>query len=185
NLAMEPLRAARRIVVAICIAAGAAGLAGSLATKPTTVTALAATALAGLIAGLFGATQPARITGWLVSATAGNLLALVVGSLAGLPVYGSAVLVGAVAASQLLVVALITGYVEVRRHPDLSSWTAYGVALIAGFLPSLAIVLYTGQTPERRALLIVFAAATVAGGAWRRQRAPVVIGASVLIVAAL
>ena len=59
------------------------------------------------------------------------------------------------------------------------------MALIAGFLPSLAIVLYTGQTPERRALLIVFAAATVAGGAWRRQRAPVVIGASVLIVAAL
>ena len=287
NLAMEPLRAARRIVVAICIAAGAAGLAGSLATKPTTVTALAATALAGLIAGLFGATQPARITGWLVSATAGNLLALVVGSLAGLPVYGSAFLVGVVAGSQLVVaallphlrrpeaasenitvevsayagavlglllaakslphlavfscawgavlgvaatkpdrprlyrstliwlgaahevvawwllmrlgnvgvpeaytlavavVALITGYVEVRRHPDLSSWTAYGVALIAGFLPSLAIVLYTGQTPERRALLIVFAAATVAGGAWRRQRAPVVIGASVLIVAAL
>ncbi len=287
TLAAEPLRAARRIVVAICIAAGAAGLAGSLATRPATVAALAATALAGLVAALWGVTQPARIAGWLISATAGNLLALVVGSLAGLPVYVSAFLVGVVAGSQLIVaallpqlrrpeaasetitveasgyagavlglllaarslphlavftcawgavlgvaatkpdrprlyrstliwlgaahevvawwllmhlgnvgvpeaytlavavVALITGYVEVRRHPDLSSWTAYGVALLAGFLPSLAIVLSTGQTPLRRALLIVFAAATVAGGAWRRQQAPVVIGAGVLIVAAL
>jgi hypothetical protein len=287
NLAAEPLRAARRIVVAICIAGGAAGLAGSLATKPATVTALAATALAGLVAAVFGVTQPARIAGWLISASAGNLLALVAGSLLGLPVYASAFLVGMVAGSQLVVaallpqlrrpeavsetltveasayagavlglllaarsvphlavftcawgavlgvaatkpgrpvlyrralmwlgvthevvawwllmhlggvtvpeaytlaiaaVALITGYVEVRRHPDLSSWTAYAAALLAGFLPSLAIVLYTGQTPARRALLIVFAAATVAGGAWRRQQAPVVIGSSVLIVAAL
>ena len=89
----------------------------------------------------------------------------------------------AVPALAVAVVALITGYVEIRRHPDLSSWTAFGVGLLAGFLPSLAIVLSTGQTPARRALLIVFAAATVAGG--RRQQAPVVIGAGVLIVAAL
>jgi hypothetical protein len=287
TLAAEPLRAARRVVVVICVAAGGAGLAGSLATQPATLTALAATALAGLVAALFGVTQPARITGWLVSASAGNLLALVIGSLAGLPLYWSAFLVGAVAGSQLVVaallphlrrpeavsetitveassyagavlglllaarslphlavfacawgavlgvaatkpdrprvyrstliwlgsahevvawwllmrighvgvpeaytlavavVALITGYVEFRRHPELSSWTAYGVALVAGFVPSLAIVLSTGQTPARRSILIVAAAATVAWGAWRRQQAPVVVGAVVLTVAAL
>ncbi len=287
TLAAEPLRAARRIVVVICVAAGGAGLAGSLAARPATLTALAATALAGLVAALFGVSQPARITGWLVSASAGNLLALVIGSLAGLPTYVSAFLVGAVAGSQLIVaallphlrrpdavsetitveasayagavlglllaarslphlavftcawgavlgvaatkpgrprlyrstliwlgaihevvawwllmrlggvgvpeaytlavavVALITGYVEVRRHPELSSWTAYGVALLAGFLPSLAIVLSTGQTPTRRALLIVAAAATVVWGAARREQAPVVIGAGALIIATL
>src|SRR5204862_6841944 len=85
TLATEPLRAARRIVVVICIAAGAAGLTGSLATRPATVTALAATAAAGFVAAVFGVGQPARIAGWLVSASAGNLLALVVGSVAGLP----------------------------------------------------------------------------------------------------
>ncbi len=287
NLAAEPLRAARRIVVVICVAAGAAGLTGSLATRPLTVAALAVTALAGFVAAVFGVAQPSRIAGWLVSASAGNVLALVVGSIAGLPVYESAFLVGLVAGSQLVVaallpqlrrpeainetltvevcgyaggvlglllaarslphlavytaawgavlgvaatkpdrarlyrssliwlgaahevvawwllmhlggvfvpeaytlavafVALITGYVEVRRHPDLSSWTAYGVALLAGFLPSLAIVLSTGQTPLRRALLIVAAATCVAGGAWRRQQAPVMVGSGVLIVAAL
>src|SRR5262249_49931499 len=44
-------------------------------------------------------------------------------------------------------VALITGYVEARRHPEISSWLSYGVALVAAFLPSLVIVLATGQTP--------------------------------------
>jgi hypothetical protein len=59
------------------------------------------------------------------------------------------------------------------------------VALVAGFVPSLAIVRSTGQTPARRSILIVAAAATVAWGAWRRQQAPVVVGAVVLTVAAL
>src|SRR5262249_32178983 len=69
--------------------------------------------------------------------------------------------------------------------PEISSWYAYGVALAAAFLPSLAIVLSTGQTPLRRALLIVGAAATVAYGSMRRQQAPVVVGGVVLTVAAL
>jgi hypothetical protein len=82
-------------------------------------------------------------------------------------------------------VALITGYVEVRRHPEISSWLAYGIALVAAFLPSLAIVLVTGQTPLRRGVLIVAAATTVALGAWRRQQAPVVVGGVVLTIASL
>jgi hypothetical protein len=287
TLAAEPLRAARRVVVVICLAAGGAGLAGSLATRSTTLTALAATVAAGLIAAIAGVTRTARLAGWLISALAGNLLALVVGEVFGLPRYWSAFLVGAVAASQLVVaallpqlrraeataetgtieassyagavlalllasqslphlailtcawgavlgvaaakpgrnriyrsgliwlgaahevaawwllmhiggvatteaytlavalVALITGYVEVRRHPEISSWYAYGIALVAAFLPTLSIVLYTGQTPLRRAILIVAAAATVAVGAWRRQQAPVVVGAVTLVIASL
>ncbi len=287
SLAAEPLRAARRVVVVICLAAGGAGLAGSLATQSLTLTALAATVAAGLIAALAGVTRSARLAGWLIAALAGNLLALVVGEVFGLPRYWSAFLVGAVAASQLVLaallpqlrraeaaaetgtieassyagavlalllasqslphlavitcawgavlgvaaakpgraalyrsgliwlgaahevvawwllmhiggvglpeaytlavalVALITGYVEVRRHPEISSWYAYGIALVAAFLPTLAIVLYTGQTPLRRGILIVAAAATVALGAWRRQQAPVVVGAVTLVIAAL
>jgi len=83
------------------------------------------------------------------------------------------------------VVALITGYFESRRHPEISSWVSYGIALVAAFLPSLAIVLATGQTPLRRGLLIVASAVTVALGARRRQQAPVVVGGVVLTVAAL
>src|SRR2546423_6900824 len=95
--------------------------------------------------------------------------------------------VGVPGASTLAVavVALIPGSVEFRRHPELSSWTAYGVALVAAFVPSLAIVLSTGQTPTRRAILIVAAAATVAWGARRRQQAPVMVGGVALTVAAL
>jgi hypothetical protein len=287
TLAAAPLRAARRIVVAICLAAGAAGLSGSLATKAVTLGALTATALTGLAAAIFGITRPARVTGWLVTTAAGQFLALVIGAIAGLPPYLSAWLVGAVAGGLLIItsvlprlqrpeaitetvtveassyagavlamllaarslphlaafacawgavlgvaaakpdrppgyrstliwiaaasevaawwllmnisnvgvpeaytlavalVALITGYFESRRHPETSSWVAYGIALVAAFLPSLAIVLATGQTPMRGGLLIMAAAVTVAVGARRRQQAPVVIGAVALTLTAL
>lgn len=287
TLAAEPLRAARRIVVVIAILAGAAGLSGALATKSATLGALAATMATGLVAALYGVSRPARVTGWLVATSAGQVFALVAGSIAGLPAYLSAFLVGAVAGGLLVVasllprlqratyltetvtveassyaggvlglllasrslphlaaftcawgavlgvaaakpgrnhlyrsvliwlaaahevaawwllmtisnvgvpeaytlavalVALITGYFEARRHPEISSWISYGIALVAAFLPSLTIVLTTGQTPLRRALLIVAAATTVALGAWRRQQAPVVVGGVVLAVAAL
>jgi hypothetical protein len=283
----EPLRASRRLVIVICLLAGGAGLAGSLATRHMTLLALAAATATGLGAALGGRSRPARTTGWLVTTLSGNLLALVIGSVAGLAVYWSAFLVGIVAAGLLLmsallprlrrpeagseaitveagayagavlgallaarslphlavflcawgavlgvaamrpnrprlyrnvltwtawahevvawwllmhvatvalpeaytlavaVVALILGYTEARRHPEISSWLAYGVALVAAFVPSLAIVLATGQTPLRRAVLILAAAATVALGSIRRQQAPVMVGSVVLTVAAL
>jgi hypothetical protein len=83
------------------------------------------------------------------------------------------------------VAAAITGYVETRRHPEISSWIAYGIALAAAFIPSLALVLATGETPLRRGVLIVASAATVVFGAVRRQQAPVVVGGVVLAIAAL
>jgi hypothetical protein len=286
-LAARPLRRARRLVVVIAALAGGAGLAGSLATRGMTLAGLAAAMLIGLAAALFGRGRPARLAGWLVTASAGHLLALVAGLVGGLPAYESAFGVAAVSCGLLVlaallprlrrpdavnestmveassyagavlalllasrslphlavfctawgavlglaaarpgrsnlyrsvlfwfaaahevaawwllmrsthvrlaeaytlavaVVAVLVGYVEYRRHPNISSWYAYGMALAAGFLPSLAIVLATGQTPLRRALLIVGAAVTVAYGALRGHQAPVFVGGAVLVIAAL
>ena len=287
SLTARPLRRARRLVVVIAALAGGAGLAGSLATRGMTLAGLAAAMFIGLAAALYGRGRSARLVGWLVTASAGHLLALVAGLVGGLPVYESAFGVAAVACGLLVlaallprlrrpdavnestvveassyagavlalllasrslphlaifctawgavlglaaarpgrsnvyrsvlfwfaaahevaawwllmrsthvrlteaytlavaVVAALIGYVEYRRHPTISSWYAYGVALAAGFLPSLAIVLATGQTPLRRALLIVGTALTVAYGALRGQQAPVFVGGVVLVVAAL
>jgi hypothetical protein len=81
--------------------------------------------------------------------------------------------------------ALLAGWLAVRARPELSSWVAYGPALAAALLPSLASVLVTGGEPERRLLLGLGAlAAVVAGARWRRQ-APVVIGGGVLVLLAL
>jgi hypothetical protein len=81
------------------------------------------------------------------------------------------------------VLALITGLLQIRRRPELGSWVAYGPALVAGFLPSLLTVLRYDSPPLRRVLLIVAAVVTVAIGATRRQRAPVLVGSVVAVVA--
>jgi hypothetical protein len=81
--------------------------------------------------------------------------------------------------------ALVIGWIETRSRPDLSSWSAYGVALVAAFLPSLAVLFAGDANPLRRALLILGAAATVALGATRRQQAPLVVGGVALVLAAL
>jgi hypothetical protein len=287
TIAARPLRRARVFVVVICAVAGGAGIAGGLANREMTLVALCAAVACGLFAALYGLNRVPRIVGWLVTATAGHLLALVIGLIAGLPVYWSAFLVAGVASGLLVlaallprmqratavnesgtveatayagavlalllastslphlavfctawgavlgvaasrpgrprlyrstliwfaaghevvawwllmrigdialpeaytlavaVVATITGYVEYRRHPEISSWYAYGIALVSAFLPSLAIVIATGETPLRRLLLILASAATVALGSVRRQQAPVVVGGVVLTAAAL
>jgi hypothetical protein len=81
--------------------------------------------------------------------------------------------------------ALITGLIFLKRKPDLGSWVAYGPALVAGFGPSLAITLASDSPPLRRVLLIVAGVAAVAIGALRRQKAPVVVGAVVTVIATL
>jgi hypothetical protein len=81
--------------------------------------------------------------------------------------------------------ALLVGVLELQRRPDLGSWLAYGPALIAGFLPSLAIVLMTDTVPLRRVLVIVAGVLTLAVGSVRRQKAPVVVGSVVTATATL
>jgi hypothetical protein len=77
------------------------------------------------------------------------------------------------------VFALLVGVLELQRRPDLGSWLAYGPALIAGFLPSLALMLMTDTAPLRRVLVIVAGVLTLALGSVRRQKAPVVVGSVV------
>jgi hypothetical protein len=81
----------------------------------------------------------------------------------------------------IAVVALVTGWIELRWHPQLTSWVTYGVALTAALGPSLAITIATGETPLRRTLLLVAAAAVTIFGAIRRQQAPVIIGGVTLL----
>jgi hypothetical protein len=83
------------------------------------------------------------------------------------------------------VVALGAGAWELRQRSDLSSWLAYGPALAAGFLPTLALVaIQNGSTP-RQAALFVAGVVTVLIGSWRRKRAPVVVGGAVAVIVAL
>jgi len=89
----------------------------------------------------------------------------------------------------LALVALLAGWAALRARPDLSSWVAYGPALCAAFLPSLAMVLVesgpTAGFPWRRLLLGAGALLVVVAGSVRRRQAPVVVGGVVLGIVAL
>jgi hypothetical protein len=86
----------------------------------------------------------------------------------------------------LAAVALAAGWAALRTRPELRSWVAYGPALLAGFLPTLAVVITTdGESWVRRLALGVAALAVVVAGAVRRRQAPVVVGGIVLVLVAL
>ncbi|MEQ4304629.1 hypothetical protein ABNF97_25165 [Plantactinospora sp. B6F1] len=78
--------------------------------------------------------------------------------------------------------ALLGGALELRRRPHLHSWLAYGPALVATFLPSIALLLAGAEYPARRLLLGVGGFLVLVLGAARRRQAPVVGGAGVLAV---
>jgi hypothetical protein len=82
-------------------------------------------------------------------------------------------------------VATLAGWLAARRRPGLSSWTAYGPALIAAFAPSLAVVMPEEGAPVRRLALGVAAVAVVLVGARWRLRAPFVVGGAVLALLAV
>ncbi|WP_433058396.1 SCO7613 C-terminal domain-containing membrane protein [Dactylosporangium sp. CS-033363] len=82
------------------------------------------------------------------------------------------------------VAALVVGWFAARRNPSLGSWTAFGPGLLAGMLPSLALVIVTPGDPGRRLLLGIGAVAVVLAGALLRLKAPIVTGGLVLAVLA-
>jgi hypothetical protein len=82
-------------------------------------------------------------------------------------------------------VALLAGWLARRSRAGLTSWVAYGPALAAALLPTLASVLVADQQPLRRLLLGLGALAVLLAGAHARLRAPVVAGGAVLAVVAL
>ncbi|MFI6759091.1 SCO7613 C-terminal domain-containing membrane protein [Micromonospora sp. NPDC050417] len=81
--------------------------------------------------------------------------------------------------------ALLVGILELRHRSDVSSWVAYGPALVAAFLPTLVIVLGTSGGDLRQILLLLGGVAVLIFGSWRRQQAPVIIGAIVTVIATL
>ena len=283
----RPVRVARVLVFFIGLAAGGAGLAGSLATESLTLFTLGGAVGVGAGAALGGRTQLARILGWLFAAGSAQGFVLTLGLVAGLPTRVSAFGVLGVGAVLLVMsatlprlrrpeayqetatvewsahaaallalalaidsplhvaallagwgavlglaatrpnrrpaerralfwatvaceigawwllmrltdvalveaytlpfaaLALLIGVLEARHRPDLSSWAAYGPALVAAFLPTLTIVLFSSAGPVRQVVLLLGAVAVLIAGSMRRQRAPVVVGAIVTAITAL
>jgi hypothetical protein len=281
------LRLTRILVFGIGLAAGGAGLAGSLATEELTLFTLGSAVTVGAVAALAGRTQPARILGWLFASVMAQLFVLTAGLVVGLAAVWSAFGVLAVGAALLLLaatlprlrqpeslgeaatvewsgyaaaliagalafnspphiaallaawgavlgvaatrpgrravarrilfwtavaceisawwllmgiadvalpeaytlpfaaLALLVGILELRHHRELSSWVAYGPALVAAFLPTLVIVLETNGGDLRQVLLLLGGVAILIFGSWRRQQASVIIGASVTVIATL
>lgn len=81
--------------------------------------------------------------------------------------------------------ALLVGILEARQRPDLSSWAAYGPALLAAFVPTTGLVIATDAGDLRELLLLLGAVATLIIGSRMQQQAPVVIGAVATAVATL
>ncbi|MEU4218577.1 SCO7613 C-terminal domain-containing membrane protein [Actinoplanes sp. NPDC026623] len=79
--------------------------------------------------------------------------------------------------------ALLVGVLESRQRPDLSSWAAYGPALLAAFVPTIGIVIATDAGDLRELLLLLGAVATLIVGSRQRQQAPVVVGAAATAIA--
>ncbi|BCJ58494.1 SCO7613 C-terminal domain-containing membrane protein [Micromonospora endophytica] len=281
------LRLARVLVFVIGLAAGGAGLAGSLATRELTLFTLGGGVGVGVVAALFGTTSRARILGWLFASLKAQLFVLTAGLVAGLaPVWsafgvlavGAAlqvfaatlprlrrpearreaatvewsgyaaalialalafdsprhiaallaawgavlglaatrpgrrpverrILFWAVVACEITAwwilmrvadvalpeaytlpfaaLALLVGVLELRQRADMSSWVAYGPALVAAFVPTLAIVLATDSSTLRQVLLLLGAVAVLVFGSMSQQQAPVIIGAVVTAITAV
>jgi hypothetical protein len=84
--------------------------------------------------------------------------------------------------------ALAAGWFARRNRPELPSWSAYGAALAAAFLPTLAVIASsTADEPhyQRRLLLGAGALLVLIVGARARLQAPVVTGGGTLLLVAL
>ncbi|MEV6842429.1 hypothetical protein [Actinoplanes sp. NPDC051411] len=82
-------------------------------------------------------------------------------------------------------VALLAGVLARRRQRELTSWAAYGPALAAGLLPSLASIAGSDGQYPRRLLLGLAGLAILLAGARVRLQAPVVVGGGALALVAL
>ncbi|GIJ41109.1 zinc ribbon domain-containing protein [Micromonospora andamanensis] len=281
------LRLARVLVFVIGLAAGGAGLAGSLATRELTLFTLGGAVGVGLVAALYGLTSRARLLGWLFASLMAQLFVLTAGLVAGLaPVWSAFGVLAVGAALQVFsatlprlrrpearreaatvewsghaaalialalafdsprhiaallaawgavlglaatrpgrrpterrvlfwavvlceitawwilmrvadvalpeaytlpfaALALLVGVLELRQRTDMSSWVAYGPALLAAFVPTLAIVLATDSSTMRQVLLLLGAVAVLVFGSMTQQQAPVIVGAVVTAIAAV
>ena len=120
-------------VFAIGLAAGNAGLAGSLADRRMTLFTLGSAVGVGLVAALGGRTQRARILGWLFAAVMAQAFVLTVGLVAGLPRTTSAFGVLAVSAALLVVASRLPRLrrPEAVHEASTLEWSGTAAALIA------------------------------------------------------
>ncbi|MEV4618913.1 permease [Asanoa sp. NPDC049573] len=129
----QSLRSARIATFVIGLAAGNAGLSGSLATRPMTLLTLGSAVLVGAVAALYGRTQRARILGWLFAAVMAQAFVLTLGLVAGLPRTTSAFGVLAVGAALLVGAALVPRLrrPEAAQEATTVEWSGYAAGLIA------------------------------------------------------
>ncbi|HWG98472.1 MAG TPA: permease, partial [Pilimelia sp.] len=162
----RPLRVARRVVFALGLAAGGAGLAGSLSTKPLTLFTLGGAVAVGLGAALWGRTEPARILGWLFGAVFAQLFVLTAGLVAGYPAAWSAFGVLGVGAALLVLPSALPRLrrPEALREAAAVEWSGHAAALLA-----LAL---THQSPRHVGALLAAWGAVLGISATRPHRSP-------------
>ncbi|GIF75543.1 SCO7613 C-terminal domain-containing membrane protein [Asanoa siamensis] len=129
----QSLRSARIAAFVVGLAAGNAGLAGSLATRWLTLFTLGSAVLVGATAALYGRTERSRILGWLFAAIMGQAFVLTLGLVGGLPRTSSAFGVLAVGALLLIGAALLPRLrrPEAMREATTVEWSGYAAGLIA------------------------------------------------------
>jgi hypothetical protein len=182
------------------LAVAAAGLALSTRTGRAVEAAAHGTAGAALLLTLGAARYPALVLGlwgvalglralWPGEPVPARRVRVVAGVVCELVAYWLLLWTGGVTLVEAYTVpvagvALLAGWLAARTRPALHSWTAYGPALLAGFGPSLALVLAVPGEPLRRLVLGLAAVAVVVAGSVRRRQAPVVVGGTCLAVLA-
>ena len=129
----RPLHITRLAVLLIGLAAGGAGLAGSLSTESLTLTTLGGAVFVGLGAALPGRTQNSRILGWLFASIMAQMFVLTAGLVAGFPREWSAFGVFGVGAALLVVSATLPRLrrPEATREAAAVEWSGYAAALLA------------------------------------------------------
>jgi hypothetical protein len=143
------LRWARGIVLVIGLAAGGAGLAGSLADQMLTWGTFGGAVAVGATAALGGRTRSARLLGWLGAALAADLFALTTASLAGATRHQAAMYLLPIAAVALLLAARLPKLRMPAARPELAT-----VEWLGGYLTLLlALGLAYGSPPDVAALL--------------------------------
>jgi len=86
----------------------------------------------------------------------------------------------------LAALALVAGLLELRRHPQMSSWVVTGPAIIAALAPSLVAAVASMQAqPLRQGWVLLGGVAVLLFGSRRRQRAPVILGSAIAALGAL
>jgi hypothetical protein len=129
----RPLRATRQLVFAIGLAAGGAGLSGSLATRSMTLFTLGGAVVVGANAALGGRTSMSRILGWLFASVSAQCFALTAGLVAGLAPRWSAFGVLAVGAVLLVGSATLPRLRRAGAFREAATveWSGYAAALLA------------------------------------------------------